>query len=389
MSFNFFFSTTTGGLVVIAISFLAALFLAFTNGANDNFKGVATLYGSQTSTYRQALTWASITTFLGSIAALFLAQALAARFTGRGLVPDEVIATTGFAGAVAAGAALTVLAASILGMPISTTHAIVGALVGAGFSSGAPVNILSLQKFVFLPLVMSPLVAGVASFVIYLLLHRLRKAMGIGRETCVCVGRQVLAVAPAAMTQGANSAVVQLPQWPSLSIDTQVNCQKKYTGNLVGVQASTLVDVGHYLSAGLVSFARGLNDTPKLAAILLLLAHFSPQTNFWMVGVTMILGGWFFSQRVAQTVSKDITEMTEGQGASTNFVTSLIVLGASAFSLPVSTTHVSCGALFGLGAANKKINWGTFSKIIMAWVFTLPMSGILSFVFFWLLKSEV
>jgi inorganic phosphate transporter, PiT family len=375
--------------VVIAISFLAAIFLAFTNGANDNFKGVATLYGSQTSTYRQSLTWASITTFLGSIAALFFAQALTARFTGRGLVPDDIITASGFAGAVAAGAAVTVLAASILGMPISTTHAIVGALVGAGMSSGAAVNIAGLQKNVLLPLIMSPFIAALASFVIYLLLHRLRKAIGIGRETCVCVGRQVLAVAPAAMAHGASSAVVQLPQWPSMTIDTQVNCQKKYTGSLVGVQASTLVDVGHYISAGLVSFARGLNDTPKLAAILLLLAHFSPQTNFWLVGATMVVGGWLFSQRVAQTVSKDITEMTEGQGASTNFVTSLIVLAASVFALPVSTTHVSCGALFGLGAANKKINLGTFSKIIMAWVFTLPVSGILSFLFFWLLKSEV
>ena len=70
---------------VLAILF--GLFLAYANGANDNFKGVATLYGSGTTSYKRALLWATATTFLGSATALLLAQALLTTFTGKGLVP--------------------------------------------------------------------------------------------------------------------------------------------------------------------------------------------------------------------------------------------------------------------------------------------------------------
>src|SRR3989338_6411120 len=114
---------------------LAVLFVAYANGANDNFKGVATLFGSGTTTYQMALSWATVTTLSGSIAALFLATRLVKTFTGKGLVPDAVIDNPAFLAAVALGAGLTVLLAARFGIPISTTHGLTGALAGAGFAA--------------------------------------------------------------------------------------------------------------------------------------------------------------------------------------------------------------------------------------------------------------
>lgn len=103
-------------MIVIAL-FLATCFLAYSNGANDNFKGVASLYGSRTASYRTAISWATITTFAGSITAIFLAQALLKRFSGKGLVPDSIVGSQQFLLAVALGAALTVILATRFGFP--------------------------------------------------------------------------------------------------------------------------------------------------------------------------------------------------------------------------------------------------------------------------------
>ena len=112
---------------------VAVCFLASSNGSNDNFKGVASLYGSGTAGYRTALGWATLATFAGSAAALALAQGLLATFSGKGLVPDALVGSEAFLTAVALGAGATVMLATATGFPISTTHALTGALVGSGW----------------------------------------------------------------------------------------------------------------------------------------------------------------------------------------------------------------------------------------------------------------
>src|SRR5580698_3205519 len=104
--------------MTLAILFLAACFVAFTNGANANFKGVASLYGSGTTTLRTAAMWGTATTFAGSIAALFLAEDLLLSFRGRGIVPDELAASRIFVCAVAIGGALTSFLATRFGFPV-------------------------------------------------------------------------------------------------------------------------------------------------------------------------------------------------------------------------------------------------------------------------------
>ena len=120
---------------MLLLIFLAACFLAYSNGANDNFKGVASLLGSRTTSYRTTIVWATVATFGGSICSLFLAQHLLKAFAGKGLVPDQIVGSETFLLAVALGAGITVMAATLLGFPISTTHALTGAMIGSGLSA--------------------------------------------------------------------------------------------------------------------------------------------------------------------------------------------------------------------------------------------------------------
>ncbi|UUZ67532.1 inorganic phosphate transporter [Polaromonas sp. P2-4] len=112
-----------------------ALFLAFGNGANDNFKGFATVWGSESLSYRQALILATLATLAGSLLSLYLAHGLVQQFSGKGLLPPLVVDTPRFIASVGLGAALTVIIATRAGLPISTTHALLGGLVGAGLAA--------------------------------------------------------------------------------------------------------------------------------------------------------------------------------------------------------------------------------------------------------------
>src|SRR4051794_37844969 len=147
---------------------LAVLFLAYSNGANDNFKGVATLFGSGTCSYRTALVWATVTTLAGSFLALHLAHGLVDTFKGKGLVPDALTTQPPFLLAVSFSAALTVLLATWIGLPVSTTHALTGGLVGAGLlAAPAEVRFAALGTSFVLPLLSSPVVALLLTVLIY------------------------------------------------------------------------------------------------------------------------------------------------------------------------------------------------------------------------------
>src|SRR5437899_386760 len=174
---------------MIALLYLAACFLAYSNGANDNFKGVASLFGSRTCSYKTAISWATVTTGAGCLAAIFLAQSLLKKFSGKGLVPDALTARPEFLLAVALGAGATVILATLLGFPISTTHGLTGALVGAGLVTGTnSVNFAALGRNFITPLLLSPLIAVIAGAAVYSILRALRLSFGIDKEMCICVG---------------------------------------------------------------------------------------------------------------------------------------------------------------------------------------------------------
>lgn len=323
---------------------LLALFLAYANGANDNYKGVATLYGSGVADYRLALGWATVATVAGSLAAALIATKLVAVFSGKGLVPDEFLADPAFAGAVVAGAALTVFGAALAGLPISTTHAITGALAGAGFAAAGGVHAGTLGTSFLLPLAVSPFIPVAALAVLGPAARFSRDRLGA-----------VPALAAAAWPRRAT-----VPPGPPASATAG---DKAVTGL-------------HMLSAGAVCFARGLNDTPKIVGITLIGLPFGMETTVFLVAAAMAVGGLVHSRKIAETMAHKITPMSHGEGAAANLVTSTVVIGASALGMPVSTTHVSCGALFGLGIANRRLDWRMSGGIVSAWVLTLPAAGV-------------
>lgn len=307
--------------MLTAILILSICCVAYTNGANANFKGVASLYGSGTTSLRTALWWGTATTFLGSIVAAFLTAGLLHKFSGRGIVPDALVESPAFVSAVAIGAALTSFLATRLGFPVSTTHGLVGALVGAGLAGGGTeVRLTALLKSVIYPLFFSPVIAVVLGTLTYVILRGLRLA----------------------------------PDHRTRTLDTL-----------------------HYLSAGAASFARGMNDTPKVASLLLIAPALDLRWGFLAIAVMIALGGLFDADRVAETLGKKVTDMNPGQGFAASLVTAGLVITATFYSLPVSTTHVSVGSLLGIGIVTRQAKWRKVGEILLAWCSTVPCGAVL------------
>ncbi|TVP95013.1 MAG: anion permease [Planctomycetaceae bacterium] len=299
---------------------LAAALVALTNGANANFKGVASLYGSGTTSLRQALWWGTAMTFVGSVTAMFLAQGMLRKFSGRGIVPDSLVESDSFLSAVAIGAASTSFLATRFGFPVSTTHALLGALLGAGLvGGGAEIGWSKLAGGLVVPLFFSPLIAVFLGVIVYRLLRSMHLA----------------------------------PDHRTLTLDRL-----------------------HFLSAGAASFARGLNDTPKIAALLLLVPALDIRIGILAVGIMIALGGLFDADRVAETLGKKVTDMNPGQGFAASLVTAGLVTTASWHSLPVSTTHVSVGSLIGIGLTTRQAKWRKVVEILLAWIGTAPCGAL-------------
>jgi inorganic phosphate transporter, PiT family len=301
--------------MIFTVLFVAVCWVAFTNGANANFKGVASLYGSGTTTLRTAAVWGTATTFAGSVAALFLARGLLSAFSGRGVVADAVAGSPDFLCAVALGGAATSFLATRFGFPVSTTHALVGALLGAGLAGPGDVHVDALGKVFLFPLLFSPVVAAALGGLTYLVLKGVRLAPD---------------------------------------------------------HRTPVLDGLHFTSAGAASFARGLNDTPKIVAPMLVVPGLDVHWAFLIVAAAIALGGLIDVRNVAETLGKKVTGMTPGQGFAACLVTAALVTTASLHTMPVSTTHVSVGALSGMGGVAGRAHWRKVGEILLAWVCTVP-----------------
>jgi PiT family inorganic phosphate transporter len=327
--------------------------------------------------------WATATTLAGSLLALVPAHGLVETFKGKGLVPEGVTAQPAFLLAVSLGAALTVLLATWTGMPVSTTHALTGGLVGAGLvATSGNVRLSALGSSFVPPVLLSPVAALLLTVLLYPLFRRARRTLGVTRLTCLCVGtnyEEVIARPDGSLALVRTGFTVQTGELGE--------CVERYQGRMLGLEAGPILDGLHYLSGGAVGFARGLNDTPKIVALLLAGETLDPNLGLVLVATSMAVGGVLNARRVAETLSRRITKMNAGQGLTANLVTALMVIAASRLALPVSTTHVAVGSLFGIGMVRGTARMRTILSILLAWATTLPAGAALGAGIYFLMRA--
>lgn len=352
--------------VTTAASFLLGTVIAAVNGANDVSKGIATLVGSGVTDTRRAVLWGTLWTGIGALAATVLAKAMVQTF-GNGLFSSGIHPTLAAALATIAGAALWVLLATVVGMPVSTTHAIVGSIAGVAWLAYGPdgVRWSVLGGKVGLPLLLSPVLASLLTAAGTRVWSK--KARQPDAD-CLCLD---VSEAGMAIPGGMLSMAVS----PELRLST---CASPMESKL-----AVTVNKLHWLTSGAASFSRALNDSPKMVALVLgarLLAGDSNQQTFpafLAVGAGMLLGSAIAGQRVTKLLACDVVAMTPREGFVANLITATLVGPGAALGIPMSTTHVSAGAIMGIAGNGEKANGKVIRDMLIAWLVTMPLAAIL------------
>lgn len=359
-------------MLLAALMILCTAAVAWANGANDVSKGVATLIGSRLATYRQGLQWGTVWTVAGALTALVVTTTLLQTFS-TALVASPLISSGSFPLAVAIGACLWVLLASRSGLPVSTTHALTGAIVGTGIAAGGidGVRWALAFKTVAAPLAFSPLASGAIAYLLHALASR---RLSAASRYCVCVRQSSLVLLPD--SPGWSAATAGSVALPLVVVDQTRACANADTA--AGVRVT---DAAHWFSSAALSFARGLNDTPKIVALGLMAAtavSLAAPLLYVVIALAIGAGSVLTGRRVTATLAERVTDVDPLEGLSASAVAAALVLAASFVALPVSTTHVASGAIVGAGlrAGSRAVHWDTVRSMVMAWLVTLPASAI-------------
>ncbi|MBI1873175.1 MAG: inorganic phosphate transporter [Acidobacteria bacterium] len=362
--------------IQVLLLVVVGVFLAYANGANDVSKGIATLVGSGVTDYRRAIAWGTVWTAVGGVLGAVFGGAMLATF-GNGLLAPG--ATPTFAAALAAliGAATWVLLATRTGLPVSTTHALVGSLMGvAATAYGVDgVRWSALGGKVFLPLLISPL----ASFLLTGLALRVSEGRrgSANAADCLCADIEP-AVVTVPASAAASAALVPGTATLRLTTGTAEACAISQPAAL-----RLTLDHLHWLSSGMTSLARGMNDAPKMVALALAAATlaphdaFSPMALFTLVTVGMVVGSLCAGRRVTRVLAENVTAMDHREGFAANLVTAGLVTMGAIYGLPMSTTHVASGGIVGSGWERHALNRKTLRDIALAWIVTLPAAAML------------
>jgi inorganic phosphate transporter, PiT family len=334
--------------------------LAAANGSNDVPKGVATLAGAGVTRYRTAIVWGTVTTMIGCLCSIALAASMTALFS-KGIIEGATDAN--FALAVLAGACFWVGLATILRLPVSTTHAIIGGMVGAGLLlSAGGVSWSAVGGKLVLPLLLSIVVAYGISLVLALLAGAGRAALTTRRQA-LPPGDELVGTGKTGQTA---TATVTAPA------DTET----------AGAKGSRLLTATHWITSGATGFARGLNDTPKIVAIgafALVPAGLRPWHIMLLVAIAMAAGSLAGGMRVAKKLGEGVVKMNHREGFLANLTTATLVGVGAGYGLPMSTTHVSTGAIAGSAGTNlRRLSAATLRNFLIAWLVTPPVAGLVA-----------
>lgn len=362
-------------LVLFALVFI----LAYFNGANDISKGIATLVGSRVIRASTAIWWGALTTTLGAMAGVAIAGGLLETFS-TGILTFPVSSTT-FPIAVAIGTIAWIFFATRTGLPVSTTHALTGGIVGAVLmqlgASGVAWNALLLK--IVLPLAASPLIAFAVAWLIF---PAIRRTLACVNNYCLCFEVQQTQIVPLSIGRPTGVASAAVSNNPSVQFvaDKVEACERTVARSAVKLR---LADSLHIFTAGLTSFARGMNDTPKIAALLVgasLLGGANTTTLFGFVAIAMLAGSLLGGRKVLRTLSEKITPMDGLEGFTANSSASVLVTAATFFGLPLSTTHITTSAIVGIGVSSRgRANWQVVRDILLAWLVTLPAAALIAY----------
>jgi PiT family inorganic phosphate transporter len=349
-----------------ALVFVFGFVVAFVNGANDVSKGVATLVGSGLATERRAIAWGAGWTAVGAFLGAIFAGAMVTTF-GKGLLAADATPSLPAAVAALAGAGGWVLVATRTGLPVSTTHAIVGSLAGVGAFAHGPASVqwTAIGAKVVAPLLLGPIVA----FAITALVARRRRAARA--PDCLCIEAPPPAAAAAFEPRVATEVSAPL----ILTTGDAASCAERPT------VARVTFDRVHWATSAAISVARAMNDAPKIAALIIAAAAIgspraaTPGVAFLVVTFAMtagsIAGG---GRRVMRVMSNKIARFDRGDGFVANGVSAALVSGGAILGLPLSTTHVTTGAIVG---GSRDVARGALRDVVLAWLVTVPAAALL------------
>jgi len=320
--------------VLVGLIALALLF-DFINGLHDAANSIATIVSTRVLRPQIAVAWAA---FFNFIAFLFFGLHVA-RTLGSGIVMASVIDANVIFGALM-GATLWNVITWAVGIPSSSSHALIGGLVGAGIAkAGVGAVVWTGLGPTLLAIVLSPLIGfGLALVLVFLTTWSARR------------------VSPFAADRAFRSL--------------------------------------QFLSASLYSLGHGGNDAQKTMGIIAVLLYSQGHLGsefyvpFWVVltfqaamGLGTLLGGW----RIVHTMGSKITRLTPMQGFCAETGGALTLFGATWLGIPVSTTHTITGAIVGVGAARRAsaVRWGVARGIVVAWVVTIPAAALIAALFYY------
>jgi PiT family inorganic phosphate transporter len=411
------------GTVFVVMAVVFGLYMTWGIGANDVANAMGTSVGSGAITVKQAIVIAAIFEFAGA----FIAGGAVTKTIRKGIIDPAPITANpellvyGMLAALLA-AAIWLMVASTRGWPVSTTHSIVGAIVGFAVA-GIGMDAVAWGKIgqIAASWVVSPLIGGVIALLLMLSIRKFilntddpfTKAKTWGPVYVFLVG---FIVALVTLFKGLKHLKLEFSGTESFIIAVVLGIIVAAVGKILinRVKVDTAADKNfHYASvekvftpmmiftACAMAFAHGSNDVANgigpLAAVISIVKSGGQVAQkadlpIWILilgGVGIVVGLTTMGYRVMQTIGTKITELTPTRGYCATLAAATTVVLASKTGLPVSTTHIAVGAVMGVGLARGigALDLRVIGNIVISWIVTLPAGAILAALFFFLFKG--